>query len=70
MTTLLSVSEEVAVPFLSGGAVESDFREIREKCDDKVREDIKDKWSSARALSRTWHTDCLSFFWNSSHMKT
>lgn len=59
-----------SVTFLSGGALESDFREILEKCDDKEREDIKDMWSSARALSRTKHMDCLSFFWNSSHKKT
>lgn len=71
MTTLLSVKlKEVTVSFLSKGAAESDFREIRERCDDKEREDINDKWSSARALSRTMHTDCLSFVWNSSHMKT
>lgn len=69
MTTLHSV-KEMPVSFLSKGAAESDFREIRDKCDDKEREDINDKWSSARALSRTKHMDCLSFLWNSSHMKT
>lgn len=71
VTALLSVKvKEADLSFPSKGATESDLRVIREKCDDKEREDINDKWSSARALSRTKHMDCLSFLWNSSHMKT